>query len=180
MSDRAREKARAHDSDSDDDSNSSSEDSDNAPLASFMRPSRPGSAASNTTSASRSRIPQKPLIDITKLTTPPLPPLPAPGDQPSSPTPPRVRSPSPVPEDLNSESGHGHDVSTSRSPTPSVHKPVPRVCRATIQLVENVISVLRQRRSLKAIETYEQVRFLVDYIEYLDSKASKEASGELW
>ena len=46
--------------------------------------------------------------------------------------------------------------------------PVPRVCRATVELVQKVLMVVRRRRSLKAIETYEQVRFLVDYIEYLD------------
>ncbi|KAI5118062.1 hypothetical protein M0805_006325 [Coniferiporia weirii] len=49
---------------------------------------------------------------------------------------------------------------------------VPRVCRATVQLVERVITVVRRRRSLKAVETYEQVRFLVDFVEYLDARAS--------
>ena len=33
--------------------------------------------------------------------------------------------------------------------------------------VERVISFVRRRRSMKAIETYEQVKFLVDYIDYL-------------
>ena len=33
--------------------------------------------------------------------------------------------------------------------------------------VERVISFVRRRRSMKAIETYEQVKFLVDYINYL-------------
>jgi hypothetical protein len=33
--------------------------------------------------------------------------------------------------------------------------------------VERVISFVRRRRSMKAIETYEQVQFLVDYIDYL-------------
>ncbi|THH08152.1 hypothetical protein EW145_g2895 [Phellinidium pouzarii] len=50
---------------------------------------------------------------------------------------------------------------------------VPRVCRATIQLVERAISVVRHRRSLKAVETYEQVRFLVDFVEHLDAKARR-------
>lgn len=44
------------------------------------------------------------------------------------------------------------------------------VCDATVQLVERVIAVVRRRRSLKAVETYEQVKFLVDFVEYLDSK----------
>ena len=34
-------------------------------------------------------------------------------------------------------------------------------------VVESVISVLRRRRSLKAIETYEQVRWLVEYVGWL-------------
>ncbi|KAG5653624.1 hypothetical protein H0H81_011850 [Sphagnurus paluster] len=37
----------------------------------------------------------------------------------------------------------------------------------TIQFVEKIITVVRRRRSLKAIETYEQVQFLVDYVDYL-------------
>ncbi|KAF9007976.1 protein-tyrosine phosphatase-like protein [Cyathus striatus] len=39
----------------------------------------------------------------------------------------------------------------------------------TIQLIAKVIDLVRMRRSLKAIETYEQVRFLVDFVEYLRS-----------
>ncbi|EJD03254.1 phosphatases II [Fomitiporia mediterranea MF3/22] len=59
------------------------------------------------------------------------------------------------------------------SPSPSPTVPlanVPRVCRATVQLLERALLVMRRRRSLKAIETYEQVRFLVDFIEFLDSE----------
>ncbi|KIJ36751.1 hypothetical protein M422DRAFT_179064 [Sphaerobolus stellatus SS14] len=37
----------------------------------------------------------------------------------------------------------------------------------TISLVERVISVMRRRRSVKAIETYEQVRFLVEFVEWM-------------
>lgn len=33
--------------------------------------------------------------------------------------------------------------------------------------VEGVISYVRRRRSVKAVETYEQVKFLVDYVDYL-------------
>jgi protein-tyrosine phosphatase len=33
--------------------------------------------------------------------------------------------------------------------------------------VERVISFVRRRRGMKAIETYEQVKFLIDYIDYL-------------
>lgn len=37
----------------------------------------------------------------------------------------------------------------------------------TIRFVERVIAVVRRRRSMKAVETYEQVKFLVDFVEYL-------------
>ncbi|KAL0956083.1 hypothetical protein HGRIS_002252 [Hohenbuehelia grisea] len=37
----------------------------------------------------------------------------------------------------------------------------------TLRLVERVIALLRQRRSIKAVETYEQVQFMVEYVEYL-------------
>lgn len=37
----------------------------------------------------------------------------------------------------------------------------------TMNLVERAIGVVRRRRSPKAVETYEQVRFLVDYVELL-------------
>lgn len=41
------------------------------------------------------------------------------------------------------------------------------VRRDTLQLVERVIGVVRRRRSVKAVETYEQVKFLVEYVDYL-------------
>ncbi|KAJ7675087.1 protein-tyrosine phosphatase-like protein [Mycena rosella] len=40
----------------------------------------------------------------------------------------------------------------------------------TLQLVERVIGIARRRRSIKAVETYEQVQFLVDFVEYLRGK----------
>jgi len=42
-----------------------------------------------------------------------------------------------------------------------------RVRRDTLEQVEKAISIVRRRRSLKAIETYEQVKFLVGYVDYL-------------
>lgn len=39
--------------------------------------------------------------------------------------------------------------------------------RSTLALVERVIAVVRRRRSIKAVETYEQVRFLCEYVEWL-------------
>ena len=42
-----------------------------------------------------------------------------------------------------------------------------RVRRDTLEQVEKAIGVVRRRRSLKAIETYEQVKFLVGFVDYL-------------
>ena len=44
----------------------------------------------------------------------------------------------------------------------------------TMRLVERLIGVVRRRRSPKAIETYEQVKFLVDYVEFLRERALSE------
>jgi hypothetical protein len=38
-----------------------------------------------------------------------------------------------------------------------------------LELVEKVIAVVRRRRSPKAVETFEQAQFLLDYIEHLRS-----------
>ncbi|KAF6760002.1 protein-tyrosine phosphatase-like protein [Ephemerocybe angulata] len=40
-----------------------------------------------------------------------------------------------------------------------------------VKLVETAISFVRERRNAKAVETYEQVQFLVEYVEYLQGKA---------
>jgi hypothetical protein len=37
----------------------------------------------------------------------------------------------------------------------------------TLDFVKSVIALVRRRRSMKAIETYEQVEFLLDYVEHL-------------
>lgn len=70
------------------------------------------------------------------------------------------------------------EAATNRSTAPdqregqqAARMPAPHVCRATLQLVESAVRVLRQRRSLKAIETYEQVRFLVEFVEYLENSS---------
>lgn len=47
-----------------------------------------------------------------------------------------------------------------------------RVRRDTLEQVERAICIVRRRRSLKAIETYEQVKFLVGYVDYLRFHAS--------
>ncbi|KAG1769322.1 phosphatases II, partial [Suillus occidentalis] len=41
------------------------------------------------------------------------------------------------------------------------------VRRDTLQLVERAITVVRRRRSVKAVETLEQVRFLTEYVDWL-------------
>ncbi|OSX66635.1 hypothetical protein POSPLADRAFT_1132029 [Postia placenta MAD-698-R-SB12] len=46
------------------------------------------------------------------------------------------------------------------------------VRRDTMQLVERVIGIVRRQRSPKAVETYEQVQFLVDFIELLRAKSA--------
>ncbi|KDQ57734.1 hypothetical protein JAAARDRAFT_130821 [Jaapia argillacea MUCL 33604] len=51
------------------------------------------------------------------------------------------------------------------------------VRRDTMQLVERVIAVVRRRRSVKAVETYEQVKFLVDFVEYLRDQANPVVVG---
>lgn len=50
--------------------------------------------------------------------------------------------------------------------------PAAIVRKDTLQLLERVISFIRRRRSLKAVETFEQVRFLVEYVEYLRKRNS--------
>ncbi|KAF8504125.1 hypothetical protein JB92DRAFT_2969022 [Gautieria morchelliformis] len=49
---------------------------------------------------------------------------------------------------------------------------VAKVRRGTLELVERAIGVVRRRRSVKAIETYEQVRFLVEFVEHLKAASS--------
>lgn len=61
--------------------------------------------------------------------------------------------------DLHSSEGH------SWSPLPPEF---PTQARSdALHLVEKVIRLVRRRRSIKAIETYEQVKFLVDFVEFL-------------
>lgn len=48
----------------------------------------------------------------------------------------------------------------------------------TLQVVEKVIAVVRRQRSPKAIETYEQVRFLVDFVEHLRAQQFSDMAAE--
>ena len=47
----------------------------------------------------------------------------------------------------------------------------------TIRMVERIISVVRRRRSIKAIESFEQVLFLVEFVEYLRGRGRDQGSG---
>ncbi|KAI0812448.1 hypothetical protein BC629DRAFT_1473021 [Irpex lacteus] len=49
---------------------------------------------------------------------------------------------------------------------------------SVIQLVERVISSVRRRRSAKAVETYEQVCFLIEYVEYLHRRSRTEVQHD--
>lgn len=49
--------------------------------------------------------------------------------------------------------------------------PAATVRKDTLQLLERVISFIRRRRSLKAVETFEQVRFLMEYVEFLRKRS---------
>ncbi|KAM5543103.1 hypothetical protein V8D89_002977 [Ganoderma adspersum] len=60
----------------------------------------------------------------------------------------------------------------SREVVPSQAPRAEQVGRQTLRLVERLISVVRRRRSLKAVETYEQVKFLVEYVEFLKDQAA--------
>ncbi|KAL5528487.1 hypothetical protein ACEPAF_7623 [Sanghuangporus sanghuang] len=71
---------------------------------------------------------------------------------------------------LSPMANRNNQISNSLTSLPA---DVPRVCRGTLQLVERALIVIRRRRSLKAIETYEQVRFLVEFIAHIDAEARR-------
>ena len=56
-------------------------------------------------------------------------------------------------------------IETGSCPAPGL------VRRDTFQLVERMITTIRRRRSVKAVETYEQVKFLVDFVDFLRDQA---------
>ncbi|KAG8850386.1 hypothetical protein FRB96_000450 [Tulasnella sp. 330] len=49
-----------------------------------------------------------------------------------------------------------------------------RVRRETFHLIQRVVTTIRRRRSVKAIETYEQARFLIDFAELLRESQGSE------
>ncbi|KAG1812602.1 uncharacterized protein BJ212DRAFT_1569660 [Suillus subaureus] len=60
-------------------------------------------------------------------------------------------------------------INVDLSPNPAEGPDGSESCvrRDTLQLVERAITVVRRRRSVKAIETLEQVRFLTEYVDFL-------------
>ncbi|QRW21603.1 Dual specificity phosphatase, catalytic domain [Rhizoctonia solani] len=55
-----------------------------------------------------------------------------------------------------------------------------KVPRDSMELLERVVYIIRRQRSVKAIETYEQVRFLLEFIEYLrdlDAKSEMQSTS---
>ena len=65
---------------------------------------------------------------------------------------------------IESEAQAGNDSDPEMSPGP--------VLSDTLRVVERVLTVVRRQRSPKAIETFEQVKFLTDYVDYLKEHAS--------
>lgn len=60
----------------------------------------------------------------------------------------------------------------------SLQRAEQEVDQETMRLVERLISVVRRRRSPKAIETYEQVRFLVEYVTFLREQRESNRKSE--
>ncbi len=116
-----------------------------------------------------------PLANIPPLLAIPLPPLPntlTPSANPLS-------APSPL---LGVPPLSKPYLSTPHLSTPPLRTPPPSstTTRAsTIAFVERVVALVRRRRSAKAIETYEQVRFIVEYVEYLQSLGTAAAVPEV-
>ncbi|KAJ3530478.1 hypothetical protein NM688_g7703 [Phlebia brevispora] len=52
--------------------------------------------------------------------------------------------------------------------------PTAIVKRDTLELLERIITLVRRRRSLKAVETFEQVKFLVEYVEFLRNRVVRD------
>lgn len=58
-------------------------------------------------------------------------------------------------------------IETGNCPAPGL------VRRDTFQLVERMVTTVRRRRSIKAVETYEQVKFLVEFVDFLRDRAKE-------
>jgi hypothetical protein len=83
-----------------------------------------------------------------------------------------------------STSHHSNPISDSNKPRGSSPEKRPNgtphtlalVRLDTMDLVERAIRVVRRRRSVKAIETFEQVHFLVQFVEFLRNTPTPHSS----
>lgn len=64
------------------------------------------------------------------------------------------------------------NVDLSRDPAEDADGLESHLRRDTLQLIERAIAVVRRRRSVKALETLEQVQFLAEYVDYLRERES--------
>jgi hypothetical protein len=84
-----------------------------------------------------------------------------------------------------STSNHSNSTADSNQPRESSPEKRPNgiphtlalVRLDTMDLVERAIRVVRRRRSVKAIETFEQVHFLVQFVEFLRGTPIPHSSG---
>ncbi|CAA7259261.1 unnamed protein product [Cyclocybe aegerita] len=63
--------------------------------------------------------------------------------------------------------GWVEDTPLTKNPADFADTANPNPSPESVAFVERVIGLVRRRRSLKAVETYEQVKFLVDYVDHL-------------
>nr|VWO97506.1 Chitin synthase 7 (EC (Chitin-UDP acetyl-glucosaminyl transferase 7) [Ganoderma boninense] len=86
------------------------------------------------------------------------------------------RPPPPVNHDASAGSPASRETSAEQAPRGE------EVDGETMRLVERLITVVRRRRSVKAVETYEQVKFLVEYVQFLRDQAASRTScsGDLF
>ncbi|KAH9885432.1 hypothetical protein C8Q73DRAFT_795850 [Cubamyces lactineus] len=147
---------RSSSSSSNSSSSSSSSDSDDAPLATLVGPKRPGSAASSapssaTRSRAQSRVPSKPLIDISTIAT--SPPLRAQHNQPS--VPPKE---SPVDDRKSIMSWREKEKQASPPPTTPTHASKPSLNDRLARLAKGTPSPLLDISAEKDAQEGEHVR----------------------
>ncbi|KAG2015945.1 hypothetical protein CC2G_009163 [Coprinopsis cinerea AmutBmut pab1-1] len=75
--------------------------------------------------------------------------------------------------------GDNVNSTTAKKPAPKAMGAQKSQFAATLEFVDTVIRYVRRRRSPKAVETFEQVRFLMQYVDYLKDKAGRAESCAL-
>ena len=63
------------------------------------------------------------------------------------------------------------EVQKTSKPRTSSTEGTSIITEETLHFIEKVITLVRRRRSVKAVETYEQVKFLVDFVEFLRQRS---------